>query len=287
MSKEQTSDPKDSVRMVLVGKTGVGKSAVGNTILLKKVFKSSVSASSVTKVCMRGTGEVQGQKLEVIDTPGLFDTSLSEEKVRVEIAKCIINAAPGPQVFLITVKVDRFTKEEQETVKIIQKLFGEKAACYTMALFTYGDNLETDGISIENVICENKDLSDFLHQCKGGYHVFNNRNKDPAQVHELLKKINTMVERNGGSYYTNEMFEEAEKAVKKKTIEILKDDPNKHPDVARSEAKKQVSGTVSAVRIGAGVGGVLGAGVGGFIGAPIGAALGAGVGYVASKCVIQ
>ena len=139
-------------------------------------------------------------------------------------------------------------------------------------------------VSIEKVIGKNKVLSDFLHQCKGGYHVFNNRDKKPAQVHELLKKINTMVEINGGSYYTNEMFQKAEKAVEKKTNELLKDDPQRDRDDARTEAKEHEARSVKNVLI------LLGAYARGVLAGPIGAA--AGMGLVADavkkeNCVIQ
>lgn len=69
---EFTSPSNRAKTLVLVGRTGNGKSTIDNNIFGTKPFTSKISSSGVTRTCeMQTTVLKDGQTFNVIDTPGM------------------------------------------------------------------------------------------------------------------------------------------------------------------------------------------------------------------------
>ncbi|CAF0822317.1 unnamed protein product [Didymodactylos carnosus] len=218
----EEADNLKEIRMILLGKIGGGKSSFGNVLIGSKVFKAAYTEDGVTKECVIKENRFGERLLKVVDTPGFFDLIENERKNHAEITKSLGSVAPGPHAFLVVVKLGKLSPEDRACVRKIGEIIGPTALNYCILILTHSDQLEEDTTFDDYLRSGDGFLKNELidKAFRGRYIRVNNKEKDKTKVNEtikdLIQKIKTMVAKNNGVCFQNELTKRVTQCIHEK-----------------------------------------------------------------------
>ena len=182
--------------VVVVGKTGAGKSSVANQILgLHKFTVKNVASSVTLDVEARSSSfydESSGTRynFKVIDTVGVFDTKKNNADVITKVKNFFENDSPeGINLVLFVFRKGRFTDEERSTFDYIIKNFSDKISDFSALVLTFCDG-ENDAANQQFLQSFQNEAADVVRFMKKGVYMvgFPDLSNMRARIREAMEE---------------------------------------------------------------------------------------------------
>ena len=213
--------------VIVVGKTGCGKSSLCNMIIGRsyKKFTSAACLSSVTKEVSHRITHFERKDDEpllvaIFDTMGLFDTSMMSNLEIMKKVKQYANkyAPSGVNLILFVLKQGRFTPEEKEAFDFVAKRFGREISGISALVITHCDtDSEETRKALVNDFRRNEATREIANFMKQGIYTVGFPNEADTlpyilkaidkEIEKDRKKIRDLIERSHATVLAKELYE--------------------------------------------------------------------------------
>jgi GTP-binding protein EngB required for normal cell division len=160
--------------IVIVGRTGGGKSTLSNVLTGTDDFEESGRSISVTKNFQKEGFEYNGKYFNVVDTIGVGDTKLSTKKVLYKVLDGIFSIPEGISQILFVID-GRFTAEE---AKIFNLLKGSIFDIFEIGILVYVTIVRTKFSNFKN-----------KEECEADKNQLHNENENIAKIVRSCKDV--------------------------------------------------------------------------------------------------